>query len=162
VDGALNIPAGTKIASYGAWAVDPKTDDRPLVLLATNQDHARDIWEHLVRVGIDQVAGYITDLDGLPLVTTRMIQREELESFVALFVLNVSNSTEHAEGAIAGSRQFNAGLVLCVQEDLLTSGTIAAFCQSGVLNSVAASALRRPGEDVIELDGSFAGWKAWK
>jgi len=162
VDGALNIPAGTKIASYGAWAVDPETDDRPLVLLATDQDHARDIWDHLVRVGIDQVAGYITDLDGLPLVTPRLIQPEELESFDAALVLDVRNKTEHAEGHIPGSRQLNAGRVLWHQDELPTSGTIVTYCQSGVRNSVAASALRRAGHDVIELDGSYAGWQAWK
>src|SRR5699024_11679521 len=103
---------------------------RPLVLLATDQDHARDIWDHLVRVGIDQVAGYITDLDGLPLVTPRLIQPEELESFDAALVLDVRNKTEHAEGHIPGSRQLNAGRVLWHQDELPTSGTIVTYCQS--------------------------------
>ncbi|MDN6202566.1 MAG: rhodanese-like domain-containing protein, partial [Micrococcaceae bacterium] len=48
------------------------------------------------------------------------------------------------------------------QDELPTSGTIVTYCQSGVRNSVAASALRRAGHDVIELDGSYAGWEAWK
>ena len=41
-------------------------------------------------------------------------------------------------------------------------GTIVTYCQSGVRNSVAASALRRAGYDVVELDGSYAGWSGWK
>ena len=32
------------------------------------------------------------------------------------------------------------------------------YCQSGVRNSVVASALRRAGVDVVELDGSYLGW----
>ena len=32
------------------------------------------------------------------------------------------------------------------------------YCQSGLRNSVAASALRRAVYDVVELDGSYAGW----
>lgn len=32
------------------------------------------------------------------------------------------------------------------------------FCRSGVRNSVAASALRRAGFDVVELEGSYVGW----
>ena len=32
------------------------------------------------------------------------------------------------------------------------------YCQSGVRNSVAASALRRAGYDIAELDGSYAAW----
>ncbi len=31
-----------------------------------------------------------------------------------------------------------------------------------VRNSVAAIALRRAGYDVVELDGSYAGWAAWQ
>lgn len=36
------------------------------------------------------------------------------------------------------------------------------YCQSGVRNSVAASALRRAGYDVVELEGSYAGWQTWQ
>ncbi|WCZ37024.1 hypothetical protein CHEID_07455 [Corynebacterium heidelbergense] len=32
------------------------------------------------------------------------------------------------------------------------------YCQSGRRNSVIASALRREGFHIIELDGSYAGW----
>ena len=45
---------------------------------------------------------------------------------------------------------------------LPTEGTIVTYCQSGVRNSVAASALRRAGYDVVELDGSYAAWTAWQ
>ncbi len=34
------------------------------------------------------------------------------------------------------------------------------YCQSGVHNSVVASALRRAGHDVIEVEGSYAAWLA--
>ncbi|MDN6179160.1 MAG: MBL fold metallo-hydrolase, partial [Micrococcaceae bacterium] len=162
VDHSLNIPAGQKIASYGAWAVDPETDERPLVLLADTQDQAQEMWDHLVRVGIDRVAGYVTGLEGLPMHTPALLQPEELEGFDAALVLDVRNKTEHAEGHIPGSEQLSGGRVLWHQDELPTSGTIVTYCQSGVRNSVAASALRRAGHDVIELDGSYAGWEAWK
>ncbi|WP_172895744.1 hypothetical protein [Brachybacterium vulturis] len=35
------------------------------------------------------------------------------------------------------------------------------FCQSGLRNSVAAPALRRTSSDIIEIDGSYAGWARW-
>lgn len=38
--GALNIPAGGKTASFGAWAYDPERETRPLILLAENQEQA--------------------------------------------------------------------------------------------------------------------------
>ena len=35
------------------------------------------------------------------------------------------------------------------------------YCQSGVRNAVAAAALRRAGFEVVELEGSYAGWASW-
>ena len=63
---SLNVPAGKSVASYGAWVVNPETEKNPLVLLAQDQDAAQDMWDHLVRVGIDNVAGYVTSIEGLP------------------------------------------------------------------------------------------------
>ncbi|WP_336714052.1 MBL fold metallo-hydrolase [Arthrobacter sp. USHLN218] len=159
VRGALNIPAGNKAASVGAWAYDPETDDRPLVLLAPDQDAARTMWDHLVRVGIDHVAGYTTNLDELPTTVPTLIQPEELDGFDAALVLDVRNKTEHAAGHIPGSDQLSAGRVLWNLDKLPADGTIVTYCQSGVRNSVAASTLRRAGYNVVELDGSYAAWE---
>ncbi|MCU6479680.1 MBL fold metallo-hydrolase [Arthrobacter sp. A2-55] len=158
---SLNIPAGKSTASFGAWVVNPETDRNPLVLLAPNQASAQEMWDHLVRVGIDQVAGYITSIDDLPASAPKLIQPEELESFAAAMVLDVRNRTEHTAGHIPGSHQLSGGRVMWNLDQLPSGGTIVSYCQSGVRNSVAASALRRAGYDVVELDGSYAGWSTW-
>ncbi|MGY2744650.1 MBL fold metallo-hydrolase [Arthrobacter sp. UYCu723] len=158
VTGSLNIPAGKSVASYGAWVVNPETDKNPLVLLAPTQAAAQDTWDHLVRVGIDNVAGYVTSLEGLPSFTPRLIQPAELADFNAAMVLDVRNRTEHTAGHIPGSTQLSGGNVIWNLDQLPAEGTIVTYCQSGVRNSVAASALRRAGFDVVELDGSYAAW----
>jgi hydroxyacylglutathione hydrolase len=161
VPGSLSLPVPGKMATYGGWAYDPERDDRPLVLLARDQGQAHGFRDHLVRVGIDQVAGYVTSIEGLPTTTPRVIQPEGLEAFGAALVLDVRNKTEHAAGHVPGSRQLGAGRVLWHQDQLPAGGTIVTYCQSGARNSVAASALRRAGHDVVELDGSYAAWSAW-
>ncbi|GAB3663070.1 MBL fold metallo-hydrolase [Zhihengliuella somnathii] len=162
VAGALNIPAGNKMASFGAWAVDPETDSRPLVLLADGSESAMDMWDHLVRVGIDRVAGFVTTFDGLPTDVPALVAPQDLEDLDAALLLDVRNKTEHAAGHIPGSTQLSAGRVLWHTDQLPDDGTIVTYCQSGVRNSVAAAALRRAGYDVVELDGSYAGWSAWR
>ncbi|EID52895.1 MBL fold metallo-hydrolase [Saccharomonospora xinjiangensis] len=161
VAGALNIPGPGKAATYGGWAYDPERESRPLVLLARDQEMAHAVRDHLLRVGIDTVAGYTTSLDDLPIVKPSVISPAELEGFDAALVLDVRNKTEHAAGHIPGSEQLSAGRVLWNLDTLPAEGTIVTYCQSGVRNSVAASALRREGYDVVELDGSYAGWTAW-
>ncbi|MCD4850980.1 MBL fold metallo-hydrolase [Arthrobacter sp. AK01] len=157
---SLNVPAGKSVASYGAWVINPETDKNPLVLLAPDQGAAQDMWDHLVRVGIDNIAGFLTSIDGLPMFTPKLIQPEELDGFNAAMVLDVRNKTEHNSGHIPGSHQLSGGRVMWHLDELPAEGTIVSYCQSGVRNSVAASALRRAGYDVVELDGSYAAWSA--
>lgn len=158
VAGALNVPGVDKAATYGAWVVDPEVESRPLVLLADDEDEAGRMRDHLVRVGIDAVDGYTRSLDGLPLVQPRLMQPEELDGVADLALVDVRSRAEHAAGHIPGSRHLSGGRALWHLDELPSSGTVVTYCQSGVRNSVVASALRRAGVDVIELDGSYAGW----
>lgn len=155
---SLNIPGVAKAASYGAWVYDPEVEQRPLVLLAHDADEATELRDHLVRVGIDRVAGFITSLDGLELVAPRLVQPEELPGFEYDLLLDVRNRTEYADGHLPGAAQLSGGRLMWHTDELPERGTIVTYCQSGVRNSVAASALRRAGYDVVELDGSYLGW----
>ncbi|MEU0492473.1 MBL fold metallo-hydrolase [Nocardiopsis sp. NPDC006139] len=161
VAGALNIPGPAKAATYGAWAYDPEAEDLPLVLLVPDADTARDVRDHLLRVGIDRVGGYTTTLEGLPAAVPAVVAPADLEDAGAALLLDVRDRAEHAAGHIPGSRRLSAGRVLWHLDELPDEGTIVTYCQAGVRNSVAASALRRAGYDVVELDGSYAGWADW-
>ncbi|MBK0419858.1 MBL fold metallo-hydrolase [Leucobacter sp. CSA1] len=162
VERSLNIPGLAKAASYGAWVYDPEKEQRPLVLLAASRVEAEEFRNHLVRVGIDAVRGFITSLDGLELVTPQLLHPAELEGFERSLLLDVRNKTEYAAGHLPGAAQLSGGRALWHLDRLPAkdAGTIVTYCQSGVRNSVTASALRREGYDVAELDGSYAAWVA--
>ncbi|MEX5257932.1 MBL fold metallo-hydrolase [Kocuria arenosa] len=160
VTGALNIPAGRSIATFGAWAVNPETDDRPLVLLAPGQEEAQEFWDHLVRVGIDAVAGYATGIEGLPQSVPQLVAPGEVEDFDKALLLDVRAVSEHTGGHVPGSIQLHGGRVLWNLDRLPEQGTIVTYCQSGLRSSVVASTLRHAGYDVAELEGSYAAWSA--
>ncbi len=162
VERSLNIPGVAKAASYGAWVVNPDVEHRALVLLADSREEAEAMRGHLIRVGIDTVRGFITSLDGLDLVVPKLVQPEELDGFERVLLLDVRNKTEYAAGHLPGAEQLSGGRVLWNLDQLpeKDAGTIVTYCQSGVRNCVAASAMRREGYDVAELDGSYAGWVA--
>jgi hydroxyacylglutathione hydrolase len=140
--------------------VDPERDSRPLVLLADGREQAQEIWDHLVRVGIDAVRGFVTGIEGLPQATPRLVQPEEVEAFDKALLLDVRAKSEHAAGHVPGSAQLHGGRILWNLDTLPAEGTIVTYCQSGLRSSVAASALRHAGYDVVELDGSYAAWAA--
>lgn len=158
VYGALHIPRSPSPAVHAAWSFDPVADTRKVVVLAEDQRQARQLWDHLVRVGIDQVVGYIQDLEGLPRYLPEMVRPEELENLDHQLLLDVRSKSEYAQGTIPGARQLGAEKVLWHQELLPREGRIVSFCQSGLRSSVAASALRSAGFDVVELEGSYDGW----
>ncbi|WP_313478811.1 MBL fold metallo-hydrolase [Microbacterium sp.] len=158
VVGSLNIPGAAKAATYGAWVYDPEAEHRPLVLLADDREEAERMRDHLVRVGIDAVDGFIRSLDGLELVQPRLLQPEELDGLADVNLVDVRGSSEHADGHIPGSAHLSGGRALWHLDELPADGTVVTYCQSGVRNSVVASALRRAGVDVVELDGSYLGW----
>ena len=156
VSGSLNIPGPDKAASFGAWAYDPQKDSTPLVILASGLDEARDMRDHLVRVGIDTVVGYVTDMDGLPEYVPTVIPFEDVTEDD--YLLDVRGRGEFNSGHIPGARNINGGRVLWRTQDLPQDARIVSYCQSGVRNSVAASALRRAGFEVAELEGSYQKW----
>lgn len=162
VERSLNIPGTAKAASYGAWVFDPLVERRPLVLLASDEREARGMRDHLIRVGIDHVAGFVTSFDGLDLVQPRVVQPNNLGEIDRVLLLDVRNTNEHAAGHLPGSQQLSGGRAMWNLDVLPApeAGTIVTYCQSGVRNSVTASALRRAGYDIVEVDGSYAAWIA--
>lgn len=156
--GALNIPGVEKSASFAAWVYDPERETRPLVLLASDAQEANQLRNHMIRVGIDFYAGYIRSLASLPIMTPRTISPANLPVSSADVLLDVRNAIEYADGHIPGAENISAGKVLWRLEGLPRHGTIVSYCQSGKRNAVAASALRRAGYEVLELEGSYAGW----
>jgi len=157
---SLNVPGPEKAASYGAWVYNPETETRPIILLAATIAEAEELRDHLVRVGIDSVTGFVSTLDSLDLVTPMLVSPTELDSVDRGLLLDVRNRTEFAEGHIPGAKQLSGGRMMWALDQLPREGTIVTYCQTGVRNSVAASALRREGYNVAELDGSYLGWVA--
>lgn len=162
VAGSLNIPGAAKAASYGAWVVNPELERRPLVLLAGSREEAEEMRDHLLRVGIDAARGWIRSLDGLEPAVPEVVKPEDLDDLRRVLLLDVRNRTEYAEGHLPGAEQLSGGRILWNLDSLPApdAGTILVYCQSGVRSCVAASALRRAGYDIAELEGGYAAWSA--
>lgn len=161
-DGALHLPGPERAASFAAWVIDPEREQRPLILLGLDADQARRMREHLLRVGIDHVAGFTATLDGFELHAPEQIAPTEVEGFERSALLDVRQRGEYAAGHIPGAQQRSASALLW-QLDTLPApdqGPLLSYCQSGTRNSVIASALRREGYRVVEVAGSFTAWSS--
>lgn len=151
--GALHVPEGRKFVTYASYVLDPSDS---LVLLARDQEHAGSMRERLLRVGLDNVAGYVTGGEQSP---APMVRPEELDSHRDAQVLDVRTMNEHLSGAIPGARQLHAGRAVADADTLDPERPLIVHCQSGVRATVVASALRARGFDARELEGSYPAWE---
>lgn len=160
VRGALNIPAGGNFANWAAWAIDPETDDRPVVLLAADIEDARVLRDALLRIGVDNVEGFVTSLDGLEKFTPQLVSPEDLEAdSEKVTVLDVRAKSEHEAGSVPGSTHLYGGRALWNLDSVPEDRPVVTYCQSGARSSLVASVLRNQGFDVAELEGSYEAWR---
>lgn len=162
VPGALAIPATGKTAAWGAWAIDPEEERRPLLLLVDNHEQAEHVRDHLIRVGIDSTAGYFTTLDGVTTQPSETVAPDAIADLDEPFLLDVREAGEYDAGHIPGATRIGAGRVLWETQRLPKDHTIFSYCQSGARNIVVAQALRRAGFPVVEVEGSYLGYAEMK
>ena len=161
IRGALNVPRGKSFATYASYVIDPEKDTRDIVFLATDEAQADRLRNKLSYIGIDNVAGYVTSVEGLEREEVKRVSPDELEGMRNAFVLDVRTASEYASGHIPGARQLHAGRVMWTLDELPRDRPLVTHCQSGARNAVVASALREAGFDnVTELEGSLAAWEA--
>lgn len=160
VAGALAIPDRKKAATHIAWAYNPEIEERTLIVLAKDADEAHQYRDHFIRVGVDALVGFTTDLQGLLGQGVPTMSLQELETAEVELLVDMRNISEYAAGYIPGAVQIAASRALWETHQLPRNAQIIAYCASGRRAAVASSALRRYGYDVVELDGDFDSWAA--
>lgn len=164
VPGALLVPAGGKFATYASYVFDPESDPRPIVLVAANAEAAAALRDRLAYVGIDNVVGFITSVDGLelaplPTVAAATLAAASQEHSRGAYVLDVRTAGEFEAGHIEGAHRLHAGRVMAELDDLPRGRAIVVYCETGARATVVAAALRSQGfGPVAELEGSYVGW----
>lgn len=161
VPGAIAVPGTGKTATFAAWIIDPEaTDYKPMVVLAQDQADAMRVWDHLVRVGIDDVVGFVDSLDGQKIEPMPTIEPAALADFDKSMILDVRAKTEYNEGHIPEAHQLHSSQVMWKLDQLPEKNDkpIVIHCQSMARSIAVGSALRRAGYNVVELKGAYPAW----
>ena len=140
--------------------------DRPILLIAEQPSQVEEIIIHLVRVGFDDVQGYLEggmdawETAGLPLVTLSTISvhdlKLKLDQKKSLTVLDVRTESEWNEGHIDGAIHVHGGKLQEHFEEVPRDKPVAVVCGSGYRASIAASFLQRSGFDDVSNVPSMA------
>jgi len=116
------------------------------------------------RVGLDQVAGYLTPAEARQLPQCKMPQMSPARLDAALAhgkvrVLDVREKSEYALGHAPGAQNIPLGQLPARMSEVLVGIPLAVMCAGGERSSSAASFLARAGmADVSNVPGGFDAW----
>ena len=168
VPGAFGIGVDGSLSTWAAWVVPYET---PIVLVAERPSDVERAVRALVRVGLDDVRGWLAGgmeswrQDGLPIETLPQISipalAAALENGREVDVLDVRSDGEWEGGHIEGATHVHGGLLgERLDEVPGQERPLAVICGSGYRSTVAASVLKRAGfEDVRNVPGGMQGWR---
>lgn len=159
--GSLNIQDNNAFSTWAGWLL---SYDRPFLLVAA-ESRMEELTRALIRIGLDDLAGYVTDMDrigdaGHEMRVLEQITVEDLHTNRDRYhVIDVRGYTEHAAGHIPGSRNIHAGLLSRHLDKLPRDRAIVVHCASGDRSSIASSYLLSLGfRNLHNLTCGFNGW----
>ncbi|SFR63987.1 hydroxyacylglutathione hydrolase [Marinobacter daqiaonensis] len=166
--GSLAIPA-PMIPAFAGWYIEP---GQPVVLVAADPGQAREAAQHLIRIGLDNLRGFLTtdmpewSARGLPFHSLPAMHVDDIRERFRnppenWQLLDVRSITEYEEEAIDGSVHVYVGELPEQLDRLDGNRHYTVMCASGARATIAASVLERAGFSRVDVFlGSFGAWKS--
>lgn len=156
---AINIQNNNSLANWAGWMIGY---DENMVMIA-DEGYQEEITRKLMRIGLDNIKGFVTDLDSAELEKTKLVDADTVEAMkdntdtVLLDVRGISEfKAEHIPGA---EHRFVGSFRKKLPTDIKDKKIIIQ-CQSGDRATIAASYLEKNGfNQVYNYAGSFIDWK---
>lgn len=164
--GAYGIQLDAPLSTWAGWLIPFGV---PLVLVAENAGERADAIRQLIRIGYDNLTGYLADglaawgkaglkTESLPTISIRELH-EQLQSGDSLMVLDVRQDSEWETGHIPGAMHIEAGRLPWDDLPLPTDKPVVAYCARGARSTAGVSVLVRRGyRNVLQVREGFDGW----
>ncbi len=168
IPGSINIPLGHNLPTWAGWVLPY---DRPALIVPDDPAAVPEVVTHLLRVGFDDVQGYLEggladwENHGYEFGRLETISVHDLAARLKddrrLFVLDVRTDSEWNAGHVEGARHIHGGTLEERYAEVPRDRPVAVVCGSGYRASIASSFLKREGYcDVANVLGGMAAWKA--
>ncbi|MCZ7401630.1 MAG: rhodanese-like domain-containing protein [Candidatus Methanoperedens sp.] len=154
------------LPNFAGWILDPEKD---ILLVTERQRDVKAAKLYLERIGFDKVRGYLCKgievwhNRGMPLEQTGLYTVGDLHEKLKrgeLFVLDVREKDEYAQGHIPGAVNIYVGELEKRVAEVPSDSSVVCACSTGKRSSLAASILARDGfKKVYNLIGGMTAWK---
>ncbi len=160
ISGSLNIQNNDSFSTWMGWMLNY---EEQYMLVADDKD-VEELTRKLMRIGLDNIYGYISDVtdSGLELQTGDIIDLDEFKSYIGndgVQIIDVRGESEYNNARVEGARHLFVGTLQDNINKISKTKQVILHCQAGDRSALAYSLLRRNGFDHIK--NYSGGMKEW-
>jgi len=161
ITGSINIQGNNSFSTWAGWLLDYQEQ----FILVADDSQIEDLTRKLMRIGLDNIYGYISNMEdlGLELETGTIINVEEFKSYIGnpdVQIVDVRGLTEYEAYHISGADHVFVGTLPDNLHRFNKNKQVVIHCQSGDRAIIAQSILAKNGFKNVK--NYSAGMKEWK
>ncbi len=159
--GSINIQNNKSFSTWMGWQLNYQEQ----FILIADESEIEDLTRKLMRIGMDNMYGYITDITelGLELNTADVVDREFFKTYLDradVQLIDVRGVSEYTAGHIKGAEHIFVGTLQDNLDKVSRDKQVVIHCQAGDRSAIAYSILRKHGfEKVKNYSGGMKDWK---
>jgi hydroxyacylglutathione hydrolase len=163
IPGTINIQNNNAFATWMGWFL---SYEEPFILI-TEESSLDDLTRKLMRIGLDNIQGYITGVDewvagGCELEKPRLLSTNDLKEILRTNrtqIVDLRGATEYKAGHIAGTANIFIGKLLANLDKVKKDQQVVIHCQGGDRSTIAYSILAKHGfKNVRNYSGGVNEW----
>ncbi len=160
IPGSINIQNNNSFSTWMGWLVDY----REQFMLIADPDQMDDITRKLMRIGMDNIYGFIREINGMGILLEKsdLMDMEEFASMIGdqnTQIVDVRGESEYTAGHIEGADHVFAGTLPDNLNKIRKDKTVIVHCQAGDRATIAYSLLKKYGfKNVKNYPGGMKEW----
>ena len=160
IPNSINIKGSNSFATWAGWLLNYQEQ----FMLVCDDSQIEDLTRKLMRIGLDNIYGYISDVNdlGIELKTMNIIPVDKLSTRLSennIQIVDVRGANEYHAGHIEGANHVFLGTLEDNLEKISKDGEVIVHCQAGDRSAIAYSILKRHGFDNVH--NYLGGMKEW-
>lgn len=162
IPGSLNIQGNNSFSTWAGWLLSYQEE----FILICDDQQIEDLTRKLMRVGLDNIYGYISDINDLDikLQTADIISLDEMKAYIHqpnIQIVDVRGESEYKAGHIAGADHVFLGTLPDNLDKISKDKQVIIHCQSGDRSAIAYSLLVKNGfGNIKNFAGGMKNWLA--
>lgn len=159
---SLNIQNNNSFSTWAGWLLDYENQ----FIIIADTDQIEDLTRKLMRIGLDNMYGYISDISdlGLTLDTAEVIDIQEFKTYLntdQVQIIDVRGASEYDAGHVKGAEHIFVGTLEDNLDKISKDKQVIIHCQAGDRSSIAYSVLVKHGfKNIKNYSGGMKEWLA--